>query len=151
MMFARALSMPAARTLPTPKAAAAAASAAPAKCAPPAAKPTLTQRIQARVVPLIDKAAVLIAGSDTITTNNGSNGSASTGVGSAGGKDSAAALLQRSAKVGPPSASDQGPGEVPADAAAAADDSHSRTAAARAKLKGLSQRAVGAAGSGAAQ
>jgi hypothetical protein len=58
-------------------------------------------------------------------------------------------LQQRSAKVGGPSAGSadgQGVGDVPDDAAAAADDFQTRTAAARAKLKGITQRAVGAAG-----
>lgn len=149
VMFARALSSNA-RTLPTSRAAAAAAAAAavPVKGTPRAAKPTLTQRIQARVVPLIDKAATLIAGTDSITTSS-SNGSAS--ISNSGGQDSAAVLQQRSTKAGGPSAESadgQGVAEVPGDAAAAADDFQTRTAAAssaRAKLKGLTQRAVEAA------
>lgn len=112
----------------TPAAAAAASKAAPAP------KATLTERIQARVVPLIDRAAVLIAGSPDVL--------AADSAGRSNGAVSAAAPRPADPKGVVPSAQ-----EVPDSAAAAADDSqHTKTAAARAKLKGaLKQRAVGSA------
>jgi hypothetical protein len=123
--------------------AAAAAGAAAAGKAPPAPKVTFTERIQARVVPLLDKAAVMIAGSPEVLSNIRSNGGAADS-GRSNGSASAAAPMRASDKGAVSTAQ-----EVPDSAAAAADDSqHIKTAAARAKLKGaLKQRAVGSAAS----
>lgn len=116
--------------MPGQSAGAAATPAAAAASKAPAPKATLSERIQARVVPLIDRAAVLIAGSpDVLAADSGrSNGAVS-----------AAAPLPTDKGVA-------GAQKVPDSAAAAADDSqHTKTAAARAKLKGLKQKAVGSA------
>lgn len=131
-MFTRALSNPGFRGLPKPA----------AKPAPVIKKKvSLTERIQAQVVILTDKAATLLMPPPT-------NGSTTELNGSSG------AALHRPAKVSPSSGSSHASPEHAAtagrtaelpDTAAAADDSQAKAAAARAKLKNLTHRATGSA------
>jgi hypothetical protein len=137
VMFARALTNPMARTLPPPKGASAAASKAPASKAP-ASKVTFTERIQARVVPLIDKAAVLIAGTSNIYGHSSSSNGSLSNTAAQAGKGGVAVSSDSGV------AADNSGAEAVPDAAAASDDTCAVTA--KAKLKGLTQRAAAAAG-----
>jgi len=140
-MFARALQAPG-RALPTANSAKTATAAA---AAPPAAKKSssITARIQAQVVALTDKAASLLLPPEDANKLNGTNSSNGTyGSGAAAVRGVKASSPSGSSSI---SSTEQGAGmgkaDVP-DTAAASDDSHSKTAAAKAKIKGLTQRAV---------
>lgn len=141
VMFARALQAPG-RALPTANSAKTATAAA---AAPPAAKKSssITARIQAQVVALTDKAASLLLPPEDANKLNGTNSSNGTyGSGAAAVRGVKASSPSGSSSI---SSTEQGAGmgkaDVP-DTAAASDDSHSKTAAAKAKIKGLTQRAV---------